>query len=224
MPLVIPALNRDGDCLSDLVMPMFGSIAGAESVLLAFDDDYEVDVAMAEAPHGTAPGAPGQGHREPDGDDPRLRRRPALRRGAGRVGGRHRVARDLRVGARGDRGRRADARPRRARRRPPSSRPRSSIGCRTKLDVWSSLGALRASGPRRLRPTGSPAASRASSPEVLDAPPAVDEALDHEREDAGGEDRGDVDRELGDRAAPGRPSPRRRPRGRCWRRPGSSSR
>ena len=31
MPLVIPALNRDGDCLSDLVMPMFGSIAGAES-------------------------------------------------------------------------------------------------------------------------------------------------------------------------------------------------
>jgi isocitrate/isopropylmalate dehydrogenase len=55
MPLVIPTLNRDGDCLSDLVMPMFGSIAGAESVLLAFDDDFAVDVAMAEAPHGTAP-------------------------------------------------------------------------------------------------------------------------------------------------------------------------
>ena len=54
-PLVIPALNRDGDCLSDLVLPMFGSIAGAESVLLAFDEDLEVDVAMAEAPHGTAP-------------------------------------------------------------------------------------------------------------------------------------------------------------------------
>ena len=54
-PLVIPALNRDGDCLSDLVMPMFGSIAGAESVLLAFDDDYKTLVAMAEAPHGTAP-------------------------------------------------------------------------------------------------------------------------------------------------------------------------
>ena len=33
-PLVIPALNRDGDCLSDLVLPMFSSIAGAESVLL----------------------------------------------------------------------------------------------------------------------------------------------------------------------------------------------
>jgi isocitrate dehydrogenase (NAD+) len=54
-PLVIPALNRDGDCLSDLVLPMFGSIAGAESVLLAFDDAYDTTVAMAEAPHGTAP-------------------------------------------------------------------------------------------------------------------------------------------------------------------------
>jgi isocitrate/isopropylmalate dehydrogenase len=54
-PLVIPALNRDGDCLSDLVLPMFGSIAGAESVLLAFDESYDTTVAMAEAPHGTAP-------------------------------------------------------------------------------------------------------------------------------------------------------------------------
>src|SRR5215212_451866 len=54
-PLVIPALNRDGDCLSDMVLPLFGSIAGAESVLLALDDDYEVRTVMAEAPHGTAP-------------------------------------------------------------------------------------------------------------------------------------------------------------------------
>ena len=52
---MIPALNRDGDCLSDLVLPMFGSIAGAESVLLAFDEGYDTTVAMAEAPHGTAP-------------------------------------------------------------------------------------------------------------------------------------------------------------------------
>jgi isocitrate dehydrogenase (NAD+) len=59
-PLVIPALNRDGDCLSDLVMPMFGSIAGAESVLLAFDDQFETQVAMAEAPHGTAPALEGK--------------------------------------------------------------------------------------------------------------------------------------------------------------------
>src|ERR1700740_2774114 len=60
VPLVIPCLNRDGDCLSDLVMPMFGSIAGAESVLLAFDEDYATQVAMAEAPHGTAPALQGK--------------------------------------------------------------------------------------------------------------------------------------------------------------------
>ena len=59
-PLVIPALNRDGDCLSDLVMPMFGSIAGAESVLLAFNEDFKTTVAMAEAPHGTAPALQGK--------------------------------------------------------------------------------------------------------------------------------------------------------------------
>ena len=53
--LVIPALDRDGDCLSDLVLAMFGSIAGAESVLLALDDELKPKVAMAEAPHGTAP-------------------------------------------------------------------------------------------------------------------------------------------------------------------------
>ena len=61
-PLVIPSLNRDGDCLSDLVMQLFGSIAGAESVVLAFDPSTssgKVSLApsavMAEAPHGTAP-------------------------------------------------------------------------------------------------------------------------------------------------------------------------
>src|SRR5215218_2850058 len=59
-PLVIPALNRDGDCLSDLVMPLFGSIAGAESVLLAFGDEYEPSAVMAEAPHGTAPALQGK--------------------------------------------------------------------------------------------------------------------------------------------------------------------
>jgi isocitrate dehydrogenase (NAD+) len=54
-PLVIPALNRDGDILSDLVLQLFGSIAGAESLLISFDDQFRVDVVMAEAPHGTAP-------------------------------------------------------------------------------------------------------------------------------------------------------------------------
>src|SRR5437868_10930842 len=54
-PLVIPALNRDGDILSDLVLPLFGSIAGSESLLVAFGDDYVPDALMAEAAHGTAP-------------------------------------------------------------------------------------------------------------------------------------------------------------------------
>jgi isocitrate dehydrogenase (NAD+) len=54
-PLVIPALNRDGDCLSDFVLQMFGSIAGAESLILGFHDDWSVRVVMSEAPHGTAP-------------------------------------------------------------------------------------------------------------------------------------------------------------------------
>jgi isocitrate dehydrogenase (NAD+) len=64
-PLVIPALNRDGDCLSDFVLPMFGSIAGAESVLLALDEDYEPLAVMAEAPHGTAPALQGKGIANP---------------------------------------------------------------------------------------------------------------------------------------------------------------
>jgi isocitrate/isopropylmalate dehydrogenase len=60
-PLVIPALNRDGDLLSDFVLAMFGSIAGAESVLLSFDEGSDaLTVAMAEAPHGTAPSLQGK--------------------------------------------------------------------------------------------------------------------------------------------------------------------
>jgi len=54
-PLVIPALNRDGDILSDLVLPLFGSIAGSESLLVAFGEDYVPTVVLAEAAHGTAP-------------------------------------------------------------------------------------------------------------------------------------------------------------------------
>jgi isocitrate dehydrogenase (NAD+) len=59
-PLVIPTLNRDGDILSDLVLPLFGSIAGSESLLVAFDDDYVPDALMAEAAHGTAPSLTGK--------------------------------------------------------------------------------------------------------------------------------------------------------------------
>ncbi len=54
-PLVIPSLNRDGDLLSDMVLQMFGSIAGSESMVISVDGKGEVDCVMAEAPHGTAP-------------------------------------------------------------------------------------------------------------------------------------------------------------------------
>ena len=59
-PLVIPALNRDGDILSDLVLPLFGSIAGSESLLVGFGDDFEPTVVLAEAAHGTAPSLQGK--------------------------------------------------------------------------------------------------------------------------------------------------------------------
>jgi isocitrate dehydrogenase (NAD+) len=60
-PLVIPALNRDGDILSDLVLPLFGSIAGSESMVVAFEgEDLEPTALMAEAAHGTAPSLEGK--------------------------------------------------------------------------------------------------------------------------------------------------------------------
>ena len=58
--LVIPTLNRDGDLLSDMVLQMFGSIAGSESQVLAFDDPMHIKVVMTEAPHGTAPALEGK--------------------------------------------------------------------------------------------------------------------------------------------------------------------
>lgn len=59
-PLVIPTLNRDGDLLSDLVLQMFGSIAGSESLVISVDNNGQVDCVMAEAPHGTAPSLQGR--------------------------------------------------------------------------------------------------------------------------------------------------------------------
>jgi isocitrate/isopropylmalate dehydrogenase len=60
-PMVIPALNRDGDILSDLVLPLFGSIAGSESMLVAFEGaELEPTALMAEAAHGTAPALQGK--------------------------------------------------------------------------------------------------------------------------------------------------------------------
>jgi isocitrate dehydrogenase (NAD+) len=58
--LVIPTLNRDGDSMSDLVLKMFGTIAGSESVILSFDDNLQPCAVVAEAPHGTAPSLQGK--------------------------------------------------------------------------------------------------------------------------------------------------------------------
>jgi isocitrate/isopropylmalate dehydrogenase len=93
-PLVIPALNRDGDILSDLVLPLFGSIAGAESRLVAFDDDFVLKAVVAEAAHGTAPSLQGKDVANPlamilagaallaYGDEPAQRAARAMREGA----------------------------------------------------------------------------------------------------------------------------------------------
>ncbi len=58
--LVIPALNRDGDLLSDMVLALYGTLAGSESLMIGFDDDGRQSVVMAEAPHGTAPALEGR--------------------------------------------------------------------------------------------------------------------------------------------------------------------
>ena len=60
---------------------MFGSIAGAESVLLAFDEDYDAEGRDGGGPARHRAGAAGQGHREPDGDDPGRRPRCCTTRG-----------------------------------------------------------------------------------------------------------------------------------------------
>lgn len=58
--LAIPTLNRDGDSMSDLVLKMFGTIAGSESVILSFDDTMKPRAVITEAPHGTAPSLEGK--------------------------------------------------------------------------------------------------------------------------------------------------------------------
>ena len=61
-PMVIPALNRDGDILGCSMLPLFGSIAGSESLLVAFGDDGvdQPTALMSEAAHGTAPALEGK--------------------------------------------------------------------------------------------------------------------------------------------------------------------
>jgi hypothetical protein len=94
-PLVIPRLNRDGDCLSDLVMPMFGSIAGAESVLWP-STTTSTPTWPWPRPARDRAGAARQGHRQPDGDAAGLRGGAAPRRHQGTPGRRARLAGDLR--------------------------------------------------------------------------------------------------------------------------------
>ena len=94
---------------------LFGSIAGAESVLLSFDEELRTRVVMTEAPHGTAPALEGKDIANPMAmilAVAALLRYVGERRG--RAGG-DGVARDLRGGAGGDGVRRAHARPRRPR-------------------------------------------------------------------------------------------------------------
>ena len=105
-PLVIPALNRDGDILSDLVLPLFGSIAGSESLLVAFDDDYEPTRADGRGRARDRAVAARQERREPDGDDPRRRGAALARRRARRSRPAGRFARPA-----SRRSRRASARP-----------------------------------------------------------------------------------------------------------------
>ena len=133
---MIPALNRDGDILSDLVLPLFGSIAGSESLLVAFDDDY-VPAALhgrGGPRHGAV--APGQERREPDGDDPR-RRGAALTRAARTT--QTRGAGDPRGVPRGGR-RRACAPPTSAATAATTEFTDEVIGrVRAKLEVWAAL-------------------------------------------------------------------------------------
>ena len=95
-PLVIPALNRDGDILSDLVLPLFGSIAGQSR---SSSRSTTTTRRGRSWPRPRRDGARAQGEecREPDGDDPRdggaalahrrrggAHRRPAIREPASR--------------------------------------------------------------------------------------------------------------------------------------------
>ena len=111
-PLVIPSLNRDGDILSDLVLPLFGSIAGAESLLVALRRRLRGHAVMAEAAHGTAPALQGKNVANPMAMILAGGRAARARRRGGPAG----VACDPGGGARGSRRGRPHRRPRRPRR------------------------------------------------------------------------------------------------------------
>ena len=223
-PLVIPALNRDGDCLSDLVMPMFGSIAGAESVLLAFDDEYEPSAVMAEAPHGTAPALLGKDIANPMAMI--LASAAVLHYAStlGPRGRRDRLARDLRVGARGHRHRRPHARPGRAREHDRVHRRGDRPGAHEDRHLGLALAALGLAFPVRLAGTAphwQPGRAASRVPQMLAPADQVPAPLHEQGEHAGQDDPAEVEAELQSGADGRRSSPRRPPPRRCWRRPGS---
>ena len=86
-PLVIPALNRDGDILSDLVLPLFGSIAGSESLSSPSKTTSSRRRSWRRL-HTDRAVARGQERCEPYGDDPRRRGAPPARGGAAQRAGR----------------------------------------------------------------------------------------------------------------------------------------
>ena len=178
-PLVIPSLNRDGDILSDLVLPLFGSIAGAESLLVAFARRRS-DPGHGGHGRGRARDrarAPGQERRQPAGDDPRRRRRARLR---GRR--REQASRAIREAAlEADRGRRPHRRSRRPRRDDRVHRrgdPADEVEARGLVDALAGGGFLpdqRRRGPRRPTRTANAAderRGRTASRRSARAPPA----------------------------------------------------
>ena len=167
---MIPCLNRDGDLLSDLVLPLFGSIAGAESVLLALDDELRPSAAMAEAPHGTAPALEGKDVANP---------MAMLLAGAALL----HYAGEPSAGARGRSTRRCS-------RRSPAAIRTPDIGghagtteftdaviaaVRRKLEAWSALGVSRLERRRREELGNGPNRDRISGPGWRPAPSTVGE-------------------------------------------------
>ena len=116
-------------------MQLFGSIAGAESVLLAFDEILQPSVVMAEAPHGTAPRLFGKNVAQSDGDDS----------GGGGVALAHRrraggdASRAIYESVLGNGTRRGSRRATSADMRPPGVHRGVIDRVKTKLDVWASL-------------------------------------------------------------------------------------
>jgi isocitrate dehydrogenase (NAD+) len=62
---VVIVLNEYGDFLSDMACGLVGSLGIGSSGSFSFDDDGQIDLAMFDAAHGTAPDIAGQGKANP---------------------------------------------------------------------------------------------------------------------------------------------------------------